>query len=96
MRRLLIDDLRNISADRVARTFDDGINALENEGPWDVLYLDHDFGDPDPKKTGYGVICWLEENPSKLPAKIVLVTANPVGRQQMATVIERLYGINAL
>lgn len=61
MRVLLIDDLREIKADRVARTFEDGIKALAEEGPWDILYLDHDLGDENPKHTGYGVMCFLEE-----------------------------------
>jgi hypothetical protein len=83
--------MRNIEADRVARTFDDGINALTNEGPWGVLFLDHDLGDPDPKKTGMGIMNFLEVNLRLLPTKIVLVTSNPVGRQQMQVVINKLY-----
>lgn len=90
MRTLLIDDLREIPADVVARTFDAGIEALKSE-KFDVLYLDHDLGDDDPKKTGYGVMNFLEANPEHLPGKIVLVTANPVGRVNMQRVIERLY-----
>lgn len=91
MKTILIDDLRDIQADVVARTYDTGIQALQEQGPFDVLYLDHDFGDPDPRKTGYGVICWLEANQKFLPGEIKLVTANPVGRKQMQTVIDRLY-----
>jgi hypothetical protein len=93
-RTLLIDDMRNIPADRIARTFDDGIEALTNGGPWDTLFLDHDLGEEDPKKTGYGIICFLEENQNLLPKEIVLVTSNPVGRQKMQMVIDRLYGRN--
>ena len=44
MSTLLIDDQRNLPADRVARTYQEGIDALA-EGHWDVLYLDHDLGD---------------------------------------------------
>lgn len=91
-RVLLIDDMRNIRADYVARTFDDGVYALLNEGPWEILYLDHDLGDPLPYKTGYDIINFLEANQSLLPKKIVLVTDNPVGRQKMQKVINRLYG----
>lgn len=92
MRILLIDDMRNILADRTARTYDDGIKALETEGPWDVLYLDHDLGDPDERKTGYGIMCWIEANPQFKPAKISIVSANPVGRKNMLVVIQKLYG----
>ena len=92
MRTLLIDDLRDIKADVIARTFDEGINALTNDGPFDILYLDHDLGDPTPSKTGYDVMCFLEANLELLPKKIVLVTSNPVGRQKMQVVIDKLYG----
>ena len=92
MRRLLIDDERNIDADRVARDFDDGIIALKDEGPWDLLYLDHDFGDPDPAKNGYGILCWLEEHTEYLPGNIKLVTSNASVRAKMLMVIDKLYG----
>jgi hypothetical protein len=92
MRYLLIDDMRNILCHRIARTFDDGVKALKEEGPWTALYLDHDLGDPDPAKTGYGIMCFLEANPEYLPERIVLVTSNPVGRDNMQVVIDKLYG----
>jgi hypothetical protein len=90
----LIDDMRNIEADRVARTQADGIKALETEGPWDVLYLDHDLGftDDGAEMTGYNVMCWLEVNPQFKPGRIEIVSSNPVGRRRMQTVIDKLYG----
>lgn len=91
MRSLLIDDIRDIEATVVARTYAEGIYALKNDGPFDVLYLDHDLGEEHPKHTGYGVMCFLEEFPEFLPKEIQLVTANPVGRQNMQRVIDRLY-----
>lgn len=90
-RTLLIDDMRDIKATRVARTFDDGIRALVEEGPFNTLYLDHDLGEEDPRKTGYDILCFLEEHTELLPNRIVLVTANPVGRQKMKVVIDKLY-----
>lgn len=92
MKTLLIDDMRNIQADVVARTYDEGIEALKNQGPFSLLYLDHDFGDPSPSKTGYSIMCFLEANPEYKPEKIIIVSSNPVGRQQMQVVINRLYG----
>jgi hypothetical protein len=93
MKTLLIDDLREIKTDVVARTFDDGIAALKNYGPFSILYLDHDLGEGDPRKTGYDIVCFIEANLEYLPKeKIVLVTSNPVGRQKMQVVIDRLYG----
>lgn len=93
MRSLLIDDLRAIDADVVARTFDDGIEALKKQR-FDVLYLDHDLGDPDPKKTGYGIMVFLEENLKLLPGKIICVSSNYPGRKRIEAVIEKLYENN--
>lgn len=97
MRCLLIDDIRtpdmvSLEEDvQIARTYDQGIECLR-EGNWDILYLDHDLGDPDERKTGYGIMCFLEQNIDLLPKEIVLVTANPVGRKNMQAVIFLLYG----
>lgn len=94
MRRLLIDDQRNIESERVARTYEDGLAALQ-EGEWDILYLDHDLGCFDARGkeyTGYDVLCWLEQNLAFLPKSIVLVTSNPSGRLRMEQVIRKLYG----
>lgn len=89
---LLIDDIREIDADVVCRTYDAGISALKNLGPFSVLYLDHDLGDEDMGKTGYGIMNFLEANPDLKPDEVVLVTSNPVGRQRMKVVVERIYG----
>jgi hypothetical protein len=91
MKTLLIDDLRNIKADVVARSFDEGIEALKNQGPFKTLYLDHDLGDPDPRKTGYDIMCFLEENQQYMPESVLCVSANPIGRQKIQVVIDKLY-----
>lgn len=91
MKTLLIDDMRNIKADVVARTYLEGLRALISLGPFDILYLDHDLGDSDERRTGYGIMNFLEANPQYLPKKIELVTSNPVGRIQMMMIINRLY-----
>jgi hypothetical protein len=91
MRSLLIDDLRDIGADTIARTFDEGMSALQNQGPWDILYLDHDLGDPDTKKTGYNIVNWLERNPQYWPNAIQVVSSNPVGRQNIERVLTRYF-----
>lgn len=90
MNILLIDDLRNIKADVIARTYDEGIKALQSQH-FDILYLDHDLGDIDENKTGYGIMVFLEENPKYLPDKIILITANPVGRIRMQNIIDKIY-----
>lgn len=96
MRTLLIDDCREIQATVVARTFAEGIKALKEQGPFDLLYLDHDLGWPDDPidgfaATGYGIMCFLEANPQYLPKEIKFVTSNPVGRANMMAVYRKLY-----
>jgi hypothetical protein len=81
-RVLLIDDQRILNAHETARTYADGIKAID-KGGWDVLLLDHDLGDSDPTHTGYGIIQHMEENPELRVPEIRLVTANPVGKANM-------------
>ena len=98
---LLIDDMRNETSlealghvtmpTRTVRTYDEAIKVLSTEGPFDLVYLDHDLGEDEMAKTGYGIMNFLEANTQFLPGKIILVTSNPVGRRQMQTVIEKLY-----
>ena len=84
---LLIDDERNINADMIVRNYSLGISALQIR-IWDVLWLDHDLGE---EKTGYDVMCWLEQNLGFLPKKIVCISSNPVGKKRINQVIEKLY-----
>lgn len=98
-RCLGIDDCRELSFCSVlARTYHDGIRALKFYPKWDELYLDHDLGavqtqftESGRELTGYDVLCFLEENPEYLPKEIILVTSNPVGREKMQKLIEKLY-----
>lgn len=94
MKILLIDDIRNLPATKVARDYFSGVEALETS-EWDVLLLDHDLAcyDEDGKEwTGYDVMCWLEEHPEHLPKQeIKIVSSNPVGRDRMQSVIDKLY-----
>jgi hypothetical protein len=94
MATLLIDDQRNLEADRVARTYNDGIAAL-SERKWDVLLLDHDLGDfsgPDGReRNGYHIVCWLEEHPEQMPDKVIVVSSNPAGRLNIARVLAKFF-----
>lgn len=72
---------------QIARSYKEGIKYLESS-KWDILYLDHDLGC---NKTGYDVMCWLEEHLEFLPNRVVFVTSNPVGRQRMEQVAGKLY-----
>lgn len=63
-RVLLIDDLRNLEANVIARDPIEGIRQLRLCGPWDVLLLDHDmatYEEDGTEITGYDVLLWLEE-----------------------------------
>lgn len=87
---LLIDDVRDLKvATKVARTFESGLEALK-EGGWDELYIDHDLGTTDPQKTGYDLMCWLEQNPSFVPKKIRCISANAVGAARIQYLINKL------
>jgi hypothetical protein len=95
-RTLLIDDERTLEVSKIARTFEEGMAQLRRN-IWDILYLDHDLGDVDPGKTGYDILCWLEDprNSYNRPRQIVLVTANPVGRQKMQVILNKLYPVKS-
>lgn len=90
MRILAIDDAREMTqASVVARNYNEGIKQLQNNGPWDLLLLDHDlasFEADGKEKTGYDIMCWLEQNIEFLPAQIECVSANPVGRARIIAV----------
>jgi hypothetical protein len=110
MRFLLIDDMRNLETvvdmytnfehdeyrGTVARTYQDGIDALRNNPPFDFLFLDHDLASYDGEgreKTGYDVVCFLEANSGLVPTKdIICVSSNPVGKQRIKMVVDKLYG----
>lgn len=103
MKVLLIDDARavfcvesgwNVKVTNVARTFAEGINALKDDGPFDLVLLDHDLASFDEERnelTGYMIMVFLEQNQHLLPKRIELVTSNPVGRAKMQTVINKIY-----
>lgn len=75
---LLIDDFRTLRADRIARTFQEGIDQLMTKTP-KILLLDHDLGSENPKETGYGIIEFMEYNPDIRPEEVRIVSSNPVG-----------------
>jgi len=93
MATLLIDDQRNLPADKIARTYHERIPALA-EQHWEVLLLDHDLGDysglDGRELTGYDVACWLEQNPQHVPDRVEIVTNNPVGRKRIGLALGRI------
>lgn len=99
---LLIDDIRDLNTDLIARTYEVGISCLLMLQVTH-LYLDHDLGGPD-GKTGYDILKFIFDPAVKefkvdVPRFIQLVTQNPVGRINMEKLLksegyETINGIN--
>lgn len=111
MRILILDDVkyRHDVYDKLygdddvfhSYTFSDFLSKLDN-GPWDLIHLDHDLGDfvdnPDLYTDGWGKIreyngtdasdriCNLPDN--KLPKRIVVHSINPVGARRMVDMLK--------
>ena len=83
---LLIDDIRDLNCEVIARTPDAGRKAI-SIGGWECICFDHDLG-PDSVKTGYDVMKWAFDNDhmNNIP-RVQLVTSNPVGRDNMANLL---------
>lgn len=95
---LWVDDIRNpptgMQVD-IARTYNDAIKLL-TENQYDTIWLDHDLGDytgPEGREmTGYDVVMWIVEcklNGAHVPLNYEYLTANPVGRKNMDSLIVR-------
>jgi hypothetical protein len=91
---LLIDDKREFEGARVARTFADGIAALQ-ERQWDLVLLDHDLGDftgPNGRElTGYDVACFLEAFPENMPNDVLVVSSNSSGIPRVIAALQQFY-----
>ena len=78
------------------KTCDEAIELLKT-GKVVRASLDHDLsinatlGFPDKEKTGYDVVCWMEENNVWPIHGVEVHSVNPVGRQRMKMVIEKYY-----
>jgi CheY-like chemotaxis protein len=59
------------------------IEKLQNEGPWDCIFLDHDLNGqiyvPSGPDTGWEVAQWLKDNPDKKPEIIRIHSMNDKG-----------------
>lgn len=80
---LLIDDLRNLNTEAVARTAEAGRKLL-SVGGWECVCFDHDLGGAE---SGYDVLVWALEH-GHVPTRVQLVTDNPVGRKGMRAALE--------
>jgi hypothetical protein len=81
--KLLIDDMRNITCDIIARNARAGLACLR-AFEIDELVLDHDLGDD---VNGYEVLCYalLEKI---VPDYVYVITDNPVGLENIARALE--------
>lgn len=88
---LIIDDVRDLNCEVIARTSEAGKKMLALGG-WECVCFDHDLGEDN--ESGYDVLVWaIEEN--LLPCMVQLVTSNPVGRANMTAALEQDgYGIS--
>lgn len=75
---LLIDDIRDLNTDAIARTPEVARELLKCNC-WECVCFDHDLGT---KESGYDIMKWMFEM-RIYPPKIQLVTSNPVGRDNM-------------
>ena len=88
---VLIDDLREISADVVLRDADSAMKFINEVGDTeiDLLILDHDLADTGQEqaqeRTGYTILTYMLDETSVRPKAIHLVTSNPVGRNKMTS-----------
>lgn len=106
--KLFLDDIRDPANRGYigwtwAQTAEEAI-ALLKTGEVECASLDHDLTDEqmlggmlgevreDGVKSGYDVVCWLEQNPQYWPpGGVVVHSMNPAGKQRMEQVIRKHY-----
>jgi hypothetical protein len=104
--RLWLDDRRypwkdGLIASEWAKTADRAIELLKT-GKVTFASLDHDLVPdnyepengrdlPSKEKTGYDVVCWMEDNDVWPRGGVVVHSMNPVARERMQRVINRHY-----
>lgn len=71
---LLIDDNRILPADKICRTYKEGIQAMQEE-KFDHLLLDNDLGGITLRESGVGILQWLAENKQHRPKSIRFITS---------------------
>ena len=80
-----------------ARTYNEALEMLMT-GEVEMASLDHDLCFEDQmrtdgykEKTGYDLMCWIEEHPDYWPEYMDCHSANPVGRARIEQVIEKIW-----
>lgn len=95
--KIYLDDIRDAPEGWIRAYWPSEVIALLGQGGVTEISLDHDLGD-DQRGTGYDVICWIEEAVVArgfVPPKIVIHSANPVGRERMLRGIEAILRVAA-
>jgi len=91
--RVWLDDVREAPSGWTrVKTSADAI-ALLTAGGVEEISLDHDLGDELTCGTGYDVVCWIEEAAATrglVPPRMLIHSANVVGRLRMARGIEAI------
>lgn len=83
---LLIDDLRDVPCDIIARTPDAAYEVLRRlNSVITCVIFDHDLGED--VDTGYDIMKWMFGY-GFLPNEVQLVTSNPVGRSNMQAALK--------
>lgn len=96
--KLWLDDLRDPEKlgykDYVwVKTYKDAIDILKT-GKVKFASLDHDLGlTLTGEKTGYDVVCWMEENNVWPEDGVRVHSQNPVGAQKMKAVLRKHYSV---
>ena len=102
---LWLDDVRPAPVGfEWVKTADEAIAALKT-GRVEFFSADHDlaeehYADMDrstgfKEKTGYEVVCWMEQYDVWPPLGVAVHSFNPSGRARMLAAIERVYGRQA-
>ncbi len=95
--KLYLDDMRPAPEGWVRVYWPDEAIALLEQGAVTDISLDHDLGD-DSRGTGYDVVRWIEEAvfaQGFAPPRIVIHSANPVGRERMQRGIDAITAFSA-
>ena len=97
MRILFVDDLRKPNYDEwecsvsISKTYINAIQRLKEEGPFDIIDLDHDLGE---EKTGYDIAKYIVEHQIPLVG-FRIHSANPVGKFNIQQLLTH-YGYKAI
>lgn len=84
---LIIDDVRTLGCDVVARTAKDGMDILSRmSDQFECLCIDHDLGEGKKGKSGYDVLKWALPK-GYVPDHVQIVSKNPVGAQNIRNIL---------